>query len=143
MLTELKRFILRGNVLDLAVGVIVGAAFGKVVSGVVDDLVMPVISLLLPDGDWRVAGWTLAERGPAGPEGDVVLRWGHLLSAVVDFLIIAVVLFFVVRAANRLFTPPPAPPAPPSTRDCPACLEPVPIAATRCKHCTSTLEPAR
>lgn len=135
-LTDFKKFAFRGNVIDLAVGVVIGAAFGKIVSALVDDIVMPLVALIMPSGDWRSNGLVLRQAQDA--KDHVVLRYGDLLGAVVDFFIVALVLFVVVskiiRAAERRLG---ADPDAPTTRDCPFCLEKVPLAATRCRACTS------
>src|SRR5262245_19683025 len=101
MLKDFKEFAFKGNVVHLAVGVIIGGAFGKIVKAVVDDLVMPAVSLALPSGDWRQAAWTLRHAGPAGPEGDVRVLLGDFVGVTIDFLIVAMVLFLVVRLINR------------------------------------------
>jgi large conductance mechanosensitive channel len=136
--SDFKNFAFKGNVIDLAVGVVIGAAFGKIVSALVADVIMPVVALIMPSGDWRTSGIIL--RHAAEAKDDVILRWGDLIGSVLDFIIIALVLFLVVSkivkaAEGRLA----APPAPPATKPCPFCLETVPLAATRCKACTSAL----
>lgn len=138
MLADFKKFAFKGNVVDLAVGVIIGGAFNKIVTGVVNDVVMPVVSLMLPQGNWRKAGWTLREAGPPGPEGDTVLLLGDLAGVALDFLIVAFVLFLAVRTIQRLRDRDEASPAP-ATRPCPFCRETVAIEATRCRACTSEL----
>lgn len=137
MWKDFREFAFKGNVVDLAIGVIIGAAFGKIVTAMVNDVIMPFVSLILPSGEWRSAAITLSERGPEGPEGDVRLLLGDLASVVVDFLIVGFVLFLVVRGISKLkrVEPPPAP----NTKDCPECLEKVALAAKRCKFCTSQL----
>ncbi len=132
VIDEFKAFALRGNVVDLAIGVVIGGAFGKIITGMVDDLIMPLVSLVIPGGDWRNAGLTIKEGGPPGPAGDTRLLFGHLAGVALDFLIVALVLFFIVRAINRLSPPPAA-----NVRACPECLEMIPKAAKRCKSCTS------
>ena len=102
MLSEFKEFAFKGNVVDLAVGVVIGGAFGKIVKAIVDDVIMPFVGILLPDGNWRSAAWTLRSMGPAGPEGDARLLWGDLVGVLVDFLVVAFVLFLAVRSLNRL-----------------------------------------
>jgi large conductance mechanosensitive channel len=140
MWKDFRDFAFKGNVVDLAIGVIIGAAFGKIVTAVVNDVIMPFVSLILPSGEWRTAAITLSERGPDGPEGDVRLLLGDLASVVVDFLIVGFVLFLVVRGISRFKRVEPAPTPPtPSSKDCPECLEKVPLAAKRCKYCTSQL----
>ena len=129
MIEEFKRFALKGNVVDLAVGVVIGAAFGKIVSALVADLVMPVIGLLLPGGDWRAYSVT-----------SLNLKVGDFLGTVLDFLIISFVLFLIV--AKLMGTLKKEPPAAPTTKSCPECLENVPLQARRCKFCTSVIVPA-
>jgi large conductance mechanosensitive channel len=139
MWKDFRDFAFKGNVVDLAIGVIIGAAFGKIVTALVNDVIMPLVSLVLPSGEWRQASVTLSERGPDGPEGDVRLLLGDLASVVVDFLIVGFVLFLVVRGLSKLKRDAPAQVAAPTTKDCPECLEKVALAATRCKYCTSSL----
>jgi large conductance mechanosensitive channel len=141
MLKEFREFAFKGNVVDLAIGVIIGAAFGKIVTALVNDIIMPVVSLVLPGGSWRQFAITLREIDPPGPDGDVRLLIGDLSSVIVDFLIVGFVLFMVVRMINRVKQKPEAA-ATPSTHPCPACLEQVALKATRCKFCTSELVPA-
>ena len=126
---ELKSFALKGNVIDLAVAVVIGAAFGKIVTAVVADVLMPIVSLVLPSGNWRTNGIVL--RHAADVKDDVVLRYGDLLGAVVDFLAIALILFLVVRKLIQRGA------VTPMTKTCPYCLEALPLAATRCRACTS------
>ena len=138
--SDFKQFALKGNVVDLAVGVVIGGAFGKIVSALVADVIMPLVALVMPSGDWRTSGFILNHA--TNPKDDVVLRWGDLLGAMLDFLIIALVLFVVVSklvkgVEGRLVKAPQAP----ATKTCPFCLETIPAAASRCKACTSTLEP--
>lgn len=136
MLNEFKDFLLKQNALALAVGVIIGGAAGRVVSSIVEDLLMPVISLLLPGGDWRAANVVLSQT--TGADGKAVvkaLNYGNFMGTVIDFVVVAAVVFFVLQKALK---PAPAPPAPP-TKDCPFCKEALPAAATRCRACTSAL----
>lgn len=140
MFKEFKEFAFKGNVVDLAVGVVIGGAFGKIVSGFVNDLIMPIVALMLPAGDWRAAGLTLKEGGAPGPEGDTRLLYGDLGGVILDFLIVALVLFLVVRAINRATKKPEAPAAEPTTRECPYCFETIPKKATKCKACGSTVQ---
>jgi large conductance mechanosensitive channel len=139
---DFKKFAFKGNVVDLAVGVVIGAAFGKIVSAVVADLVMPIVSLVLPSGDWRQSGIIL--RAAAVEKDNVVLKYGDFLGACLDFFVVALALFLIVSriikaAEGRLKKPEPAPPG---TKECPACCETVPVKATRCKFCTSNLSAA-
>jgi len=140
---DFKKFAFKGNVVDLAVGVVIGAAFGKIVTKLVEDLVMPVVGLALPGGDWRAAGVVL--RQAADPKDNVVLKWGDFLGAVLDFLVIALVLFVIVSkivsmAEQRLVKPKAE--EGPKIKECPFCFETVPVKATRCKACTSELKAA-
>ena len=137
---DFKKFAFKGNVVDLAVGVIIGGAFGKIVSALVADVVMPLVALVMPSGNWRENGWVLRQ-AQAGQD-PVVLRYGEFMGAVVDFFIIALVLFLLVRQVIRAAEGSlgvGTTPAAPSTRACPDCLSEVPRAARRCRACTSTL----
>ncbi len=126
---EFKSFALKGNVIDLAVAVVIGAAFGKIITAVVADVLMPIVSLVLPSGNWRTSGIVL--RHAADVKDDVVLRYGDLLGAVIDFLAIALILFLVVRKLIQRGA------AAPTTKTCPYCLETIPLEAKRCRACTS------
>jgi len=145
MWKEFKAFILRGNVLDMAIGIIIGAAFGRIVSSLVNDVIMPPIGLLLGNVDFanlfiilsNPSGQALATVQAAKDAGAVTLNYGLLINAVVDFLIVAVVMFLIIQAFNRLRRQP-APP-PPDTKECPYCCSAIPIKATRCPNCTSQL----
>ena len=141
MMKEFREFAARGNVLDLAVGVIIGAAFGKIVSSLVDDIVMPPIGMVLGGVDFTnkfialngVHYDTLAQaKAAAAP----TINYGNFVNTVVQFLIVAFVVFMMVRQINRLKTPAPTPPAADS-RDCPFCISRIPLKATRCPQCTS------
>jgi large conductance mechanosensitive channel len=139
--SDFKKFAFKGNALDLAVGVVIGAAFGKIVTAIVSDLVMPVVSLVLPSGDWREHGWVLRQ----GTEGraSVVLKYGDFMGSILDFFIVALTLFLVVsrmvKAAEARFSHSNSAAAP-IVKECPYCLETIPARATRCKACTSQLE---
>ncbi|HKY38064.1 MAG TPA: large conductance mechanosensitive channel protein MscL [Polyangiaceae bacterium] len=138
---DFKKFAFKGNVVDLAVGVVIGAAFGKIVSALVADLVMPVVALVLPSGDWRTSGLVLKEA--ADPKDNVVLRYGDFIGAVLDFFVVALVLFLIVSriikaAEGRLAKPAETP----AIKECPACCETIPMKATRCKFCTTELKAA-
>ena len=144
MFREFREFIMRGNVLDLAVAVIIGAAFGKVITSAVGDLIMPPIGLLLGGVDFsnlfiNLSGGAVASLDEARKAGAPVIAYGVFLNAVIDFLIVAAVIFLVVRAANRLQRLREKPAAAPTTRECPYCLSSIPIKATRCAHCTSQI----
>ena len=142
MLKEFKEFVSRGNVVDLAVGLVVGAGFGRIVSSFVSDVLMPPVGLLLGRVDFSNLFLTLSGKScptlaEAKASGAVTLNYGLFLNTVVDFAIVALAVFLVVRQVNRLKRQPP--PAQPDTRDCPHCLSPIPKRATRCAHCTSAL----
>lgn len=144
MLTEFKKFALRGNVLDLAVGVIIGAAFGRIVSSVVDDLIMPVLGVVVGRIDFSnlfisLDGRRFATLAAAQEAGAPTLNYGLLLNAAIQFLIIAFVLFLLVRWFNRLQESPEEE-ADPVTRACSYCHSVIPIQAVRCPHCTSHLD---
>jgi large conductance mechanosensitive channel len=140
---DFKKFAFKGNVVDLAVGVVIGGAFGKIVSAMVADLVMPLVALVLPSGDWRTSGFVL--KTAADPKDNVVLKYGDFIGAVLDFFVVALVLFLIVsriiKAAETRFGKQEEA-APPATKECAACCEQVPVKATRCKFCTSELKAA-
>jgi large conductance mechanosensitive channel len=150
MLKEFKAFAMRGNVLDLAVGIIIGGAFGTIVKSLVDDVIMPPIGLALGNVDFSNLFLLLKDGAKAPPPyatlaeahaaGAVTINYGLFVNSVITFLIVAFAVFLLVRAANRM-TPHDAAAAP-STRDCPYCAMPIPIAATRCPQCTSELRAA-
>jgi large conductance mechanosensitive channel len=132
MLKEFKEFVMRGNVLDLAVAVIIGGAFGKIISSLVNDILMPLIGLVLGGINFSGLAFTV---------GDAVVAWGAFVQAIIDFLIVAFVIFLVIRAANNLKKKEePAPPAEPTTKECPHCFTTISIKATRCPNCTSELK---
>jgi len=147
MLKEFREFIARGNVIDLAVAVIVGAAFGKITTSLVEGVLMPPIGLILGRVDFSSLFYVLdtskgipASIADAKAKGIPVVGYGAFLNDVINFLIISVVVFMLVKAVNRLkHQPPPAPTAAPTTKDCPFCLSTIPLKATRCAHCTSEL----
>ncbi len=137
---DFKKFAFKGNVVDLAVGVIIGGAFGKIISALVEDIIMPVVALVMPSGAWRTNGWVLREA--ADPKDHVVLRYGDFLGSVVDLLIIALVLFVIVRKVVRVAETKLGggeKPVEVTTKACPYCCEIVPKAASKCKACTSAL----
>jgi large conductance mechanosensitive channel len=145
MLKEFKDFIVRGNVLDLAVAVIIGGAFGKIVTSFVNDVLMPPIGLLLGGVDFAnlfvsLDGKTYESLEVAKAAGAATVNYGLFLNTVIDFLIVAFVIFLVVRTANKLKKPAPvAEPAAPTTKECPQCFSTISIKATRCPNCTSQL----
>lgn len=133
MLSDFREFLLKQNALALAVGVIIGAAIGRVVQSIVNDLLMPVIGMGMPGGDWRAARIVLSET--VGKDGQPVvsaINYGAFLGTVIDFVIVAFVVFMILRVAIK-------PDAPAATKACPFCAETVPLAATRCRACTSAL----
>ena len=147
MLKEFKAFAMRGNVIDLAVGIIIGGAFGTIVKSLVDDVIMPPIGLALGNVDFADLFMLLKEGAKSPPPyatlaeaqaaGAVTVNYGVFVNAVITFLIVAFSVFLLVRAANRL--QPQQAPAAPTTKECPYCRMAVPLAATRCPHCTSEL----
>ena len=142
MWREFKEFIARGNVIDLAVAVIIGAAFGKIVTSLVEGVIMPPIGLALGKADFSnlfidLSGQRPVSLADAQLKGLPVIAYGQLINDIVTFLIVAFVIFLILRAYNRMRRP--APVAAATTRDCPFCLSPVALKATRCPHCTSTL----
>jgi large conductance mechanosensitive channel len=128
---EFREFVFRGNVVDLAVGVIIGAAFGKITTAFVSDLVMPFIQPLLPGDEWRKAFWE--------PIPKMKFLYADFLATVIDFLIVALVLFLLLVKLVGFLNRKPPPPRPPATKTCPECLETVPEAARRCRACTAPL----
>lgn len=126
LISEFKAFALRGNAVDLAVGVVIGAAFGKIVTAMVDDAIMPLVSAALPGQEWRELTVT-----------PLKFKIGHLMGATLDFIIIATVLFLVVQKLMGAFRHAPKAPPAPATKACPECLETIPLAARRCRACTA------
>jgi large conductance mechanosensitive channel len=146
MLKEFKEFAMRGNVLDMAVGIIIGAAFGQIVTSFVADILMPPIGKLLGHVDFSnlfvsLSGAHFDTVAAAKAAGAATLNYGLFLNTVINFLIVAFAVFLLVRQVNR-FAAKPAPAAAPTTRECPYCLSAVPLKATRCSQCTSELRPA-
>jgi len=146
MLKEFKEFILRGNVLDLAIGIVIGAAFGAIVASFVKDILMPPIGLLLGGADFTnnfivlkgPAGAVYATLDAAQKAGAVTWNYGLFINTLINFLIVAFAIFLVVKAYNKTKKAPV--PAPVSTKDCPFCLSAIPLKARRCPHCTSELK---
>ena len=148
MFKEFREFIARGNVIDLAVAVVIGAAFGKIVTTLVEGVIMPPIGLILGKVDFANMFYVLdATKGTpkslaeAKTMGVPVIAYGQFVNDIINFLIIAFVIFLVVKAYNRLKSKQPTDAAP-TTKDCPFCLSTIPLKATRCKECTSELQPA-
>jgi large conductance mechanosensitive channel len=141
VLKEFKEFAMRGSVLDFAVGVIIGAAFGKVVSSLVDDVLMPALGRLIGKVDFSNLFINLSEThydslAAAKAAGAPTLNYGNFLNTIINFLIVAFAIFLLVRAVNKWL---PKPPAPVTTRDCPQCAMPIPVSAKKCGHCTSAV----
>lgn len=128
MLKEFREFVMRGNVLDLAIAVIIGGAFALIITSLVNDILMPLIGLLMGGVDFT---------GLEFQVGEAVVRWGAFVQSVVNFLIVAFVIFSLVRTINRLKGP--APVVAPTTKECPHCFTGIPLKATRCPNCTSQL----
>ena len=144
MLKEFKEFAMRGNVLDMAVGIIIGAAFGKIITSFVSDILMPPIGLLLGKVDFsslfiNLSGQSFATLAEAKKAGVATINYGLFLNTVLDFLIVAFVIFLLIKQVNRLKREPAPAPAAPTTKDCPYCFSAIPIPAVRCAHCTSQL----
>jgi large conductance mechanosensitive channel len=147
MLKEFRSFVMRGNVIDLAVAVIIGGAFGKIVTSFVNDIIMPPIGLLLGRVDFgslyiNLSGETYSSLAEAQAAGAPTINYGAFINTVVDFVIIAAVIFVVVRALHRLESRKKEEAAPPTTKECPQCLSTIPIKATRCAYCTSPVQPS-
>jgi large conductance mechanosensitive channel len=143
MFSEFKKFIMRGNVLDLAIGVIIGAAFGKIVTSLVNDVLMPVISLVTGKIDFSslfvsLNGKEYATLAAAKADKAPTLNYGLFINTLIEFLIVAFVIFIIVKQVNR-FSKPEEAPAAPSTKECPQCCTAIPIGAKRCPACTSVL----
>jgi len=143
MLREFKEFALKGNVVDLAVGLMIGAAFGNIISSLVNDILMPPIGLLLGNVDFSnlfisLSGATYSSLQEAQAAGAPTINYGLFINSVINFLLVALALYFVVRTVNR-FRKEPAP-AEPNTKRCPYCLSTIPTNATRCAYCTSELQ---
>ncbi len=148
MLKEFKEFALRGNVVDMAVGIIIGAAFGGIVKSLVADVIMPPIGLLLGGVDFsnifiNLSGGEFASLAEAQDAGAATLNVGVFINTVLNFIIVAFAIFILIRAINQLKRKEePAPEPEPTIKDCPFCCSAIPIKATRCGHCTSELETA-
>ena len=150
MFKEFKEFAMRGNVVDMAVGIIIGAAFGTVIKSLVADILMPPIGLLMGNVDFANLYLLLKAGNPAGPylalaeaqkAGAVTINYGAFINTIISFLIVAFAVFLLIRSLNRMQKPAEAP-AEPATKDCPYCLSAVPVKATRCAHCTAELKVA-
>jgi large conductance mechanosensitive channel len=145
--SEFKQFVVRGNVLDLAVGFIMGAAFGKIVSSFTNDVLMPPIGLVLGRVDFsslyvNLGSKRFATLAEARAAGAPVIAYGVFINTMIAFLIVAIAVFILVKWVNRLTRLKPAAPEPPTTKECPHCLSAIPVRATKCAHCTSDLTAA-
>jgi large conductance mechanosensitive channel len=149
MLKEFKDFAMRGNVLDMAVGIIIGAAFGTIVTSLVSDVIMPPIGLLLGNVDFSNIFAILKEGKTPGPyasvaaakaAGAVTMNMGLFINTVINFIIVAFTIFLLIRSINQLKRKQETPPAVPTTKECPYCIVSIPIKASRCPHCTSELK---
>ena len=147
MLKDFKEFAMRGNVVDMAVGIIIGASFGGIVKSLVDDVIMPPIGMVLGNVDFSNLYAVLKDGNPAGPyaalaeakkAGAVTINYGLFANSVVSFLIVAFAVFLLVRGLNKLKSPAPVTEA--TAKDCPYCFSSIAIRATRCPHCTSSIE---
>lgn len=144
MLKEFREFAMRGNVIDMAVGIIIGAAFGKIVNSLVEDILMPPLGLILGKVDFsnlyiRLTSQAYPSFEAAKAAGAPMIRIGLFINATINFLIVAFALFLLIRGINRLRAKPAEPAEAPATRECPYCLSTVPLLASRCAHCTSEL----
>jgi len=142
---EFKAFAMRGNVLDLAIGIIIGAAFGDIVKSLVNDIIMPPIGMILGSVDFSSLYINLTSDhynslAEAQAAGAATINYGAFINTIINFVIIAFVIFLLVKQINRLMPKPAAAPAAPTTKECPFCHTDIPLAATRCPHCTSHLE---
>lgn len=142
MFKEFKEFAMRGSMIDLAVGIIIGAAFGKIVTSLVNDIIMPPIGLLLGKVDFSNLFINLSDKdysslAEAKAAGAATINYGLFLNTVIDFIIVAFVIFLVIRQINRLKRQPE--PAAPDTKECPYCITVIPVKATRCPHCTAEI----
>lgn len=149
MLKEFKEFAMRGNVLDMAVGIIIGASFGKIITSIVSDVIMPPIGLMMGQVDFsdffvvlsgETAGKTLKTVADAKAAGLVTINYGLFLNTVIDFLIVAFVIFMLIKQINRLKKPETVPAAAPSTKECAYCCSAIPLKAVRCPNCTSEIK---
>ena len=144
MFQEFKTFIARGNVVDLAVGVVIGGAFGKIITSFVEDVLMPPIGLALGKVDFsnlfiNLSGKDYSSVAAAKAAGAATLNYGMFFNQIINFLIVAFAIFLLIKQLNRMQKPAPAPAAP-ATKDCPHCLSAIPLKATKCGHCTADLK---
>jgi large conductance mechanosensitive channel len=148
MLEDFKEFAVKGNVVDMAVGIIIGAAFGTIVTSLVNDVIMPPIGLLLGNVDFSNLFAVLKDGTPAGPyasladaekAGAVAIFYGKFINTIISFIIVAFAVYLLVRSINKLKREQEAPPAEPTTKECTYCLSTIPLKATKCAHCASQL----
>ena len=147
MFKEFKEFALRGSVLDLAIGIIIGGAFGKIVTSLVNDILMPPIGLILGKVNFanlylNLSGKPYASLADAQAAGAATINYGIFINDIIDFIIVAFVIFLIIRQVNR-FARKPVAPAEPTTRECPYCFTEISVKASRCPNCTSELNPAK
>jgi large conductance mechanosensitive channel len=147
MLKEFRDFAMRGNVVDLAVGIVIGAAFGKIVTSFVSDILMPPLGLLLGRVDFsnlflNLSGTHYASLAEAKAAGAATLNYGLFINTILDFVIVAFAVFLLVKQVNRLTRKPAEAPQPPTTKECPYCVSAIPLRATRCPNCTSSVQAA-
>ncbi|MBW6494201.1 MAG: large-conductance mechanosensitive channel protein MscL [Burkholderiaceae bacterium] len=137
MMKEFKDFAMRGNVVDMAVGIVIGGAFGKIISSLVNDVIMPPIGMAMGGVDFSKLAITLSEKTATAEA--VAIKYGVFVNTVLDFVIVAFCIYMVIRGMNSLKRKDVPAPAAPTTKDCPKCFSNIPIKATRCPHCTSEL----
>jgi len=152
MLKEFKEFAMKGNMLDMAIGIIIGAAFGAIIKSLVADVLMPPLGMLLGNVDFSEMFIVLKQGATAGPyatlaaakeAGAIVLSWGMFVNTIINFLIVAFAIFLLIKNVNKLKKKEEeAPPAAPTTKECPECLSEIPIKAKRCAHCASEVKAA-
>ncbi|MBK7140614.1 MAG: large conductance mechanosensitive channel protein MscL [bacterium] len=151
MLKEFKEFAMRGNVMDMAIGIIIGAAFGPIVGSLVSDVIMPPIGMLMGNVDFSNLFVVLQEGAQAGPyasvagakaAGAVTINYGLFINTIINFVIVAFAVFMLVKGMNKMKREQPAPAAAPTTRECPFCLSTIPLKATKCAHCASEVKAA-
>jgi large conductance mechanosensitive channel len=135
---EFKSFAMRGNVVDMAVGIIIGAAFGKIISSLVGDIIMPPIGVLIGGVDFSSLAFTI--KAATAESTAVVIKYGQFINIFIDFLIVAFAMFMIIQAMNRLVKKQEVVPASPTTKECPECLMVIPVNAKRCGHCTAVLK---
>lgn len=145
VLKEFREFAMRGNVLDMAIGIIIGTAFGKIITSLVNDILMPPIGVLLGKMDFASLFVSISSQhyqrlADAKAAGAATINYGLFLNTIIDFVVVAFIIFLLIRQVNRFKKK--EEPAVPVTKDCPYCLSAVPVKATRCPHCTSELKPA-